>query len=82
MHETFISIKVCKSNRKPRKASKHALKVLESFLKNKIVPIRNRSIDPTPYDKVLRKISPNRSQEVSRFEAFLKFEMDEKEVVE
>lgn len=41
-----------------------------------------RSIDTTPYDIVLQKIGSPKHKQFSRFEAFLKFEMEDKEVVQ
>lgn len=40
-----------------------------------------KSIDPIPYDKVLQTLGNAKDQQYSRFEAFLKFEMEEKEVI-
>jgi hypothetical protein len=87
MRESFISIKVCRSKRKERK--KEAEKLREDPYRKKLFEcIRkkleesqvNKSIDSIPYDAVLNKISHD-NRKYTRFEAFLKFETEDKEVV-
>lgn len=93
LRESFISIKVCKSkagDKRERIEAREAkreeiqkrMRLIEIMRKIKENRARVHSIDPIPYDEVLTKSDGNCHKKFSRFEAFLKLEMEDKEVVE